>query len=206
MLLLRPAIAALLVILFAVESQAASVSRTYSYFSVQGSTLAELQDELTAQGPLVKSTGRKHPGATEIQFVNRLDYAQRNGRCRVSKAGVTVKARITLPRWTRPVGAAEDTRLIWGALSGDIRRHEESHVSIARSHARDMEAALLALPAQATCALAAEKGQDTLRKLTARHDEEQERFDRIERINFTARMDRLIRYRIEQIESGRIRN
>lgn len=187
-------------------ADAASVSRSYSYFRIGGATLSELQDELTARGPTVKSTGRRHPGATEMQFVNRLDYDDDNGKCRVSKAGVSVKAKITLPRWTRPAGAAEDTRLIWGALAGDIKRHEESHVSIARDYARQMEEALLALPAQKTCAIAADRAQETIRRLLGAHDAAQERFDRIERINFSERMDRLIRYRIEQIEAGRIKN
>lgn len=187
-------------------ANAASVSRSYSYFRIGGATLPELQDELTSRGPTVKSTGRRHPGATEMQFVNRLDYDGGTGKCRVSKASISVKAKITLPRWTRPAGAAEDTRLIWGALAGDIKRHEESHVSIARDYARQMEDALLALSAQKTCAIAADKAQETIRRLLASHDAAQERFDRIERINFSERMDRLIRYRIEQIEAGRIRN
>ena len=122
-------------------ADAASVSRSYSYFRIGGTTLPELQDELTSRGPTVKSTGRRHPGATEMQFVNRLDYDGGAGKCRVSKASVTVKAKITLPRWSRPAGAAEDTRLIWGALAGDIKRHEESHVSIARDYARQMAGA-----------------------------------------------------------------
>ncbi len=187
-------------------ADAASVSRSYSYFRIGGATLSELQDELTARGPTVKSTGRRHPGATEMQFVNRLDYDGDAGKCRVSKASVSVKAKITLPRWTRPAGAAEDTKLIWGALAGDIKRHEESHVSIARDYARQIEEALLALPAQKTCAIAADRAQETIRRLLAAHDAAQERFDRIERINFSERMDRLIRYRIEQIEAGRIKN
>lgn len=208
-MIIRTVLAAALslpILLSAVFAEAANVSRSYSYFSIGGATLPELQDELTARGPTVKSTGRRHPGATEMQFSNRLDYGESKGKCRVSKASVTVKAKITLPRWTRPAGAAEDTRLIWGALAGDIKRHEESHVSIARSHARQMEVALLALPPQRTCAIAADKAQETIQRLLARHDAEQERFDRIERINFSDRMDRLIRYRIEQIESGRIKN
>lgn len=180
---------------------AASVARTYSYFPVGGSTLQELQEELSARGPKVKSTGRRHPGATEMEFSNRIAYKETAGKCRVSKATVSVKARITLPRWTRPGSAGQETRLIWDALAGDIKRHEESHVSIARNHAREMEQAVLALPAQKSCEIATEKAKETIQRILARHDAAQNRFDDIERINFTNRMDRLIRYRIQQIES-----
>jgi predicted secreted Zn-dependent protease len=184
---------------------AASVARTYSYFSVGGATLPELQEELSARGPKVKSTGRRHPGATEMEFSNRIGYEETNGKCRASRATVSVKARITLPRWTRPGSAQQDTRLIWDALAGDIKRHEESHVGIARNHAREMEDAVLALPAQKNCELAAHKAKETIQRIMAKHDAAQNRFDDIERINFTNRMDRLIRYRIQQIESGRIK-
>jgi len=188
----------------ALPAAAASVARTYSYFAVGGSTLPELQEELSLRGPTVKSTGRRHPGATEMEFSNRISYQETNGKCRASKATVSVKARITLPRWTRPGSAAQDTRLIWDALAGDIKRHEESHVSIATNHAREMEQAVLALPPQKSCDIVTRKAKDTILRILAKHDAAQNRFDDIERINFTNRMDRLIRYRIEQIESGRI--
>jgi predicted secreted Zn-dependent protease len=206
---MRPSLSILLAaftLLVATAANGASVSRTYAYFRVGGATLGELQKELNAAGPKVQSTGRRHPGATEMQFASRLAYAERGGRCRVSKASVTVKARIILPRWSHPAAAGEETKLVWGALSGDIKRHEESHVSIARNYARAMEQALLALPAAKSCALAADGAQATIGRLLAEHDAEQQRFDRIEMINFTDRMDRLIRYRIQQIEAGRIRN
>jgi predicted secreted Zn-dependent protease len=64
---------------------------------------------------------------------------------------------------------------------------------------------VLALPAQKNCELAARKAKETIQRIMAKHDAAQNRFDDIERINFTSRMDRLIRYRIQQIESGRIK-
>ena len=205
MMLSRPLLlSAFLCLPLAAPAHSASVARTYSYFSIGGATLSELQQELTSRGPKLKSSGQRHPGAVEMQFTSRLDYTETRGRCRISQANVTVRAKIILPRWKRPAGAGLDTRLVWGALSGDIKRHEESHVSIARGYARDMEQALLSLPPQPTCAKAADGGQETIRKLLAAHDEAQARFDRIEMINFSARLDRLIRYRIEQNEAGRV--
>jgi predicted secreted Zn-dependent protease len=188
----------------AVPAEAASVARTYSYFNIGGATLSELQEQLTSRGPKLKSSGQRHPGAVEMQFSSSLDYAESKGGCRISRANVTVRAKIILPRWKRPSDAGLDTRLVWGALSGDIKRHEESHVSIARGFAREMEQALLSAPPQATCAKAADRGQETVKRLLEAHDAAQARFDRIEMINFSARLDRLIRYRIEQNEAGRV--
>ena len=104
---------------------AASVSRTYSYFSIGGSTLDEIQGELTRRGPRVASTGRRHPGATALTFTSRFSFEQSPGSCRIVKADVTVGAKVTLPRWKRPQAADAGTKLIWDTLAADIKRHEE---------------------------------------------------------------------------------
>jgi predicted secreted Zn-dependent protease len=186
------------------QADAASVARTYAYFSVDGTTLQELHEELAVRGPKLKSTGTRHPGATEMEFVNRITYEETKGRCGVKTASVTVKAKIILPRWLKRGRAGRDTRLIWDTLAADIRRHEESHISIARNHAREMEEELRAMPRQQSCAVVAEKAKQIIARILGSHDREQARFDRIEGLNFSDRMERLLRYRIQQIEAGRI--
>ncbi len=128
--------------LTAFPADAANLSKTYSYFTVGGTTLDQLESQLASRGPKVKSTGRRHPGATQMEFSTKLSYAQSNGYCRVDKATVSVKAKVILPRWGQRGKAAEDVRVIWDTLSSDIKRHEESHVVIAKNHARELEQAL----------------------------------------------------------------
>lgn len=176
----------------------ASLTRTYSYFTVGGSTLETIEKELGRRGPKVESTGMRHPGATEMRFFTDYGLVEKDGRCRVAKATVTVKAKIILPRWTGRKGADRDTRLIWDTLAADIKRHEESHALIAKSHARDLETAMLALPAAKSCTelkLKAEKAAD---KVLAAHDKAQSDFDRIEGKSFERRLIRLLQYRLER--------
>lgn len=199
------ALAAAISITFAMTASAASVSRSYNYFSIGGSTLEEIESELSRRGPQLGSTGRRHPGATRMEFKTRLGYGEGGGYCRITAANVTVEARVFLPRWQQRQAADNDVRLIWDTLSADIRRHEESHIQIARSHALMMERALRAIPRERDCATVAERAQQISAEILARHDEEQARFDRVEAINFESRMLRLLNYRLEQIESGRIR-
>ena len=45
----------------------------------------------------------------------------------------------------------------------------------------------------------------TKAKILAEHDAAQDEFDRIEGINFERRFMRLLQYRMEQIEAGRLR-
>ena len=200
----RILLAASLLCLAAPPASAESLTKTYSYFSVGGTTLDELEDQLNRRGPKVKSTGRRHPGATQMQFNTRLGYTEKGGRCRVTEANVTVKAKVILPRWRQRGRADQDIRLIWDTLSDDIKRHEEHHVVIARKHARQLERKLVRLGRQKSCAIAAEKAKATADRLLEKHDKAQAKFDRTESASFEKRLLKLMRRRINMIEAGKI--
>ena len=200
----RILIAASLLVAAALPTAAANVSKTYSYFSIGGTTLDQLEAELSTRGPQVKSTGRRHPGATQMQFTTKLDYAEKNGWCRVANATVSVRAKVILPKWRQRGKAGQDVRIVWDTLSSDIKRHEEGHVVIARNHARELEQSLKALGRQKGCAAVAEKAKLTAAKILDEHDRAQDRFDRIEGINFERRMLQLLRYRLERIDAGKL--
>ena len=200
----RILLAASLLCLAAPPASAESLTKTYSYFSVGGTTLDELEDQLNRRGPKVKSTGRRHPGATQMQFNTRLGYTEKRGYCHVTEANVTVKAKVILPRWRQRGRADQDVRLIWDTLSDDIKRHEEHHVDIARKHARQIERKLVRLGRQKSCAIAAEKAKATADRLLEKHDKAQAKFDRTESANFEKRLLKLMQRRINMIEAGKI--
>lgn len=193
-----------LAIVLAEPALAASVSKTYSYFNIGGRTIEEIEVELSRRGPKMEGTGRRHPGATRMEFTTRVSYAEAAGSCRIGGATVSVKAKVILPRWRARGKAERETRIIWDTLAADIKRHEESHISIAKNHAREMEKALTALPAEKTCQAVAQRAKATNEKILARHDAEQARFDRVEGKNFETRLIRLLKYRLERIADGRI--
>ena len=200
----RILLAASLLCLAAPPASAESLTKTYSYFSVGGTTLDELEDQLNRRGPKVKSTGRRHPGATQMQFNTRLGYTEKRGYCRITEANVTVKAKVILPRWRQRGRADQDVRLIWDTLSDDIKRHEEQHVVIARKHARQLERTLTRLGRQKSCAIAAEKAKATADRLLEKHDKAQAKFDRTESASFEKRLLKLMQRRINMIEAGKI--
>lgn len=187
-------------------AQAANVSKTYSYFTITGKTLDDIEQQLMTRGPEVKSTGGRHPGATQMEFTSRIGYAEVKGGCKIVSAQVNVKAKIILPRWRQNGKAPQDVKLIWNTLSSDIKRHEESHVVIAKNHARELEQALKAIGKQKTCEAAAAKAKATSDKILGAHDRAQEEFDRIEGINFENRIVRLLRYRLERMDAGKLKN
>jgi predicted secreted Zn-dependent protease len=199
----RTLLAACMIALTALPSAAANVAKTYSYFTIGGTTLDQLESELSTRGPQVKSTGRRHPGATQMQFTTKLGYSQSKGYCRISDATVTVRAKVILPRWSQRRGAEQDVRTVWDTLSSDIKRHEEGHVVIAKNHAREIEQALTQLGRSTSCDTLAEKANVAAGKLLQKHDKAQAEFDRIEGINFERRLLRLLRYRTERLEAGK---
>ena len=83
---IRLLLTTLLVAALAWPASAATVAKTYSYFSIGGSTLEEIQRQLDMRGPKVKTTGHRHPGATQMEFTSRVAYAPTRNSCKVAKA------------------------------------------------------------------------------------------------------------------------
>ena len=183
---------------------AAGLSKIYSYFPIGGKNLQEIETELGKRGPQLKGAGLRHPGATQMEFTTTIAYAVGSRSCEVVKASVNVQAKIILPRWRQRAKSDNATRLVWDTLSADIKRHEETHVMIAKNHARDLEQALMRIGRQPDCTVAEAKAKATTNRILALHDRAQNEFDRVEGINFESRIIRLLHYRIERIEQGKL--
>lgn len=200
----RSLLCVLMLTFAAMPAGAAKLVKSYSYFSVGGRTLDDIEKQLTKNGPEVKSTGSRHPGATQMAFTTQVSYAQTADSCRIANAQVTVKVKVILPEWRRPRKAEPEVRLFWDTLSADIKRHEERHVEIAKNHARELEDALKATYPQKTCEAAKAKAAEISAAVLAKHDRAQVQFDRVEGVNFESRIIRLLRYRMQRIQSGKL--
>ena len=171
-------------------------SKSFSYFSVGGRTAAELDEELSKRGPMMKHSGSRHPGATRIKWGGSVTYVRQGGRCAVGEAKVTLSTQIILPRWKNRKRATPSLALIWDTLSRDIKRHEERHAEIARNHARTLERTLKRLRPEADCERMQARVDRTTADAVARHDADQARFDKVESKNFNERMMRLLTHRL----------
>jgi predicted secreted Zn-dependent protease len=198
------ALAALTALVFQPVRAETITTKTFAYFSVGGRTAAELDAELSKRGPVMKRSGSRHPGATRIKWGGSVTYVRRGSRCAVGEAKVTLSTQIILPRWKNRKRATPSLALIWDTLSSDIKRHEEQHVAIAQSHARELERKLMRLGRQKNCAIAAEKAKAVADKVLDKHDKAQAAFDRQESAGFEKRMLKLLRERIRMIEAGQI--
>jgi predicted secreted Zn-dependent protease len=164
---------------------------SFSYFDIRGTTADELDQALNARGPKAMGASSSHPGATRIRFGGQATYVESNGRCQIGGAKVTVDTEIILPRWRDRHHAQAGLPEVWDRLSADIRRHELRHAEIARTHARMMEKAILALRPAKTCDLLQDRvSAESAREITL-HDADQQRFDRVEAASFQSRMQHL---------------
>lgn len=185
----------LLIGLPATSSAGPLISKTYSYFTIGGRTADDLDLELGRRGPFTKSSGFRHPGATEIKFGGEVTYLETDRRCSVGEVKVTLSTKIILPRWKNRRQATGSLGLVWDTLAADIKRHEERHAEIARGYARTLERSLLDLSPAADCSTMERRVGDATRKIIDEHDRDQLRFDMVESKNFDVRMMRLLKNR-----------
>ncbi len=182
----------------AVPAWAADISKKYGYFSIYGNSPEELDREIAKRGPKLQLTGTRHPGATSMAFGLKTKFSNDGKYCRVDKAYVSLNLKLTLPRWKNRAKASEDMALMWDTLYADIKRHEERHAIIARNYALELERTLESLPRQRDCKSVQAMAGKTADRILAAHAAAQVQFDKVESINFEARLTRLLSYRIEQ--------
>jgi len=198
-------LAALCLVLPAGPAAAASVVKSYSSYTIDASTLDELEKQLSTRGPEVESSGHKHPGATRMRFTTRTTYSQDGGRCRVSAVRTVLSAEVILPRWRPRRKPEADMRIIWDTLLSDMRRHEGQHVDIAKDYAGRLEQSIKALGRADTCAEMSAKVRQATARVLDDHDRAQLQFDRVEKINFEDRFQRLLDYRLKRMEDRQSR-
>lgn len=178
-----------------------NVRKSVTYFTIHGKTAADIDRGFARGGPEISDKSR-HPGAAQIRFAGDISYREVDGHCMIAKTRVNLTLKIILPRWADRRTASSSLGILWDSLASDIKRHEERHAEIAVQHARQLDAALKALPPQRTCKEMQALANSTTDKQIALHDLDQQRFDRVEMVNFESRITRLIQYRTMQASAG----
>ena len=185
---------------FTIPAGSASIDKKYSYFNLYGKTAEELDREIAKRGPKLLQTGTRHPGATTMNFGLKTKITNDGEFCKLDRAFVTLDLKLSLPRWKGRERATQDMGIMWDTLSSDIKRHEERHGLIARSYAIELERTLENLPRDRDCKRLQAKAESVAKDLLKHHAEAQAQFDKVESINFEARLARLLEYRLQQIE------
>lgn len=181
--------------------EAAKIYKTINYYTISGTTPEQIDKSLTHKGPYLKNTGSHHPGATTISFIPRLKLEKQDRYCKVAAVSVDVSAKMSLPRWKqRRSTKSIEMAIVWDTLSQDIKRHEESHIVIARAHASKIEQIVSNLPSKTDCDKLRKEIEKISYNVMQQHDEAQKNFDRVEAINFEKRFGNLLMSRVEQLK------
>ena len=149
------------------------------YYTVEGQTFSQLDRQISLHGPNVSGVGRAL-AATNILMVPDIRFSRSNGKCVVTHARISVRAKVTLPRHANIQRTEQKLRAAWNNLEEYARLHEAIHVSIADKYALKVEKAIKAIEPEKDCKSMRQKVLETSTKILAEHEREQLKFDREE--------------------------
>ena len=150
------------------------------YYSIEGESFAELDQQIALHGPSVSGVG-KALAATNVRMVPDFRFGFSNGACRVERARMSVKAHVTLPKLLDRRRLRSDVSQAWDNLEQYARLHEAVHVSIADSYAIKVEEAVRQLSPEPDCDTLRSNAILVFRRLMAEHERDQLKFDEEER-------------------------
>ena len=201
--MLRPLTILVLLMAASQTAGAADIRQKTTYFTVRGSTLEELDRDLDRNGPMMETSGTRHPGATQVKFGGKVTYKPKDGSCRVASTALTLHLVETLPKWIRPKNASASTAIIWKTLADDISRHEAQHANIARGYVKKMESALRNLAPEPSCDAMEARVNTVSARYLAWHQAAQAQFDTIEGREMNMRLRRLLKRNVEDASAAR---
>jgi predicted secreted Zn-dependent protease len=155
------------------------------YYSIEGGSFAELDQQIALHGPSVSGVGRAL-AATNVRMIPNFQFGWQGKNCVVRQARVSVKAHVTLPklRGERKVDPALSNA--WSDMEQYARMHEAIHVSIADSYALKVEEAVMNLPPANSCEELRANAVILFRRLMAEHERDQLQFDEEEKERIAA--------------------
>jgi predicted secreted Zn-dependent protease len=127
------------------QSQAKVVLKEkIKYYSVTGSTGAELYKSMVKNGPDHGGAKRNVLASTSFKFNFENDvFTIRRNRCILTNLDIVVDVTYTYPRWRGSKNASPETRRAWKNFEKAAIIHEKEHVKITRKFAKDYEKALM---------------------------------------------------------------
>ncbi len=155
-----------------------------NYYNIKGNSTAALDREIRRKGPKIDG-GRHAVAVARIKIVPNVAFQSYSGGCRVSRAKVTVDAKVTLPRWKGRKTASEKLGEAWDSIDRYTRLHEAVHVSTAFRYARRMETDLLALDEKVSCRQLRQQARILVDNYLDQHDAAQKKFDIDEQKRFS---------------------
>jgi len=153
--------------------------QSFKYFKVRGKTSLEIFRDFQKRSP-IKGVGEHQAtlGVASITLTPNIEFAEKNGRCRVQKSNVTVDVVIHLPRWTYYSRANKFAKLSWDTLFADIKKHELTHAKIAKDYGKRIQKKIRSYRSRSKCSSLQAAISRGSKRLLSKHDRAQRKFDR----------------------------
>ena len=155
--------------------------QSFKYFKVRGKTSLEIFRDFQKRSP-IKGVGdhKATLGVASITLTPKVEFAEKNGRCRVQKSHVAVDVVIHLPRWVNYRRANKFAKLSWDTLFADIKKHELTHAEIAKDYGGRIQKKIASYGSRSKCSRLQAAISRSSKRLLSKHDRAQRKFDRVE--------------------------
>lgn len=177
------------VLLAACSAVGERTSLSVGYYSIQGESFEDIDQQIALHGPSVMGVG-KALAATTVRMSPEFNVGWSDGACRMTSARVSVQAHVTLPKLTSQQRLRTELAKAWDNLEQYARLHESVHVAIADKHAVKAEKAVMALPPEASCDAMRTNAAMLFRQLMVEHEADQLKFDAEERLRIAGLVNR----------------
>jgi predicted secreted Zn-dependent protease len=121
------------------------------YYDIRGSTATDMRTQLDQLGPIEPASGKRYDGSANWNFYWHIRYLRSPGRCRLTKASVSLNLKYTMPRWQRPADASTTLAAQWNSYLSALGKHEKEHGTIAIAAGKKMTAKMRALAPRSSC-------------------------------------------------------
>ncbi len=154
------------------------------YYSVKGTTLDEIINELKNKGPRDK-TGKNYSGYTDYFLEwNYLSLHSEN-QCATRHIEVTLSTTITLPAWEGAASSSPSLQLMWQTYLKNLSLHETGHQDIAITNAKALHAKLSSVGPRPDCSQLKSALTDASKGVYIALSDENEAYDRVTNHGFT---------------------
>jgi len=126
------------------------VSAQTVYYSVTGSTVNEIRNQLNQRGVL-HSNGKRYDGYTNWYVNWNYRYQTQGNRCRMESANVRTDVQITLPRWNNSSPVSLALRNKWNRYIQALELHENGHKQNGIDAGEEVLKTLLSMSAYPSC-------------------------------------------------------
>jgi predicted secreted Zn-dependent protease len=120
-------------------------------YQLTGTTLEDLQKDAAQKAPVDTATGHRVWSTTAWSAAWNYWTRQEAESCRIDVVSVRLKIATQLPEWREPKEVAAEDHCRWQAFAKTLRQKEAARTAHALARGRDLERAILALPARPRC-------------------------------------------------------